>query len=246
MDKPFPIARHCLIASFCLLFLGGCGIIDYFYLPPPEDTAQELFESANDYMREKDYVNAVERYRKLKDNYPFSPYTIEAELSLADAFFLDGEFHLAGEAYKEYESLHPRNPAIPYVLYQIGQSGLKTVMSIDRPMTEAQEAYTYFQRLAETYPDSEYTEPAREGMLKCRSYMAEHELYLGDMFWRMKRYGPAWRRYNYITENFKDVEEIYEHAAKKAPAAYLRYREEQSKAVREQREGTWKRWFRWL
>ena len=102
-------ARRSLLMLVCLFFLGGCGIIDYFYLPPPEDTAQELFESANEYMREKDYARASELYRKLKDNYPFSPYTVEAELSLADAYFLDSEFVLAAEAYKEYESLRPRN-----------------------------------------------------------------------------------------------------------------------------------------
>ena len=238
--------RHSLLVFACLFFLGGCGIIDYFYLPPPEDTAQELFESANDFMRAKDYANAAERYRKLKDNYPFSPYAIEAELSLADAYFLDSEFHLAAEAYKEFESLHPRNPAIPYVLYQIGQSRLNAVISIDRPMTDAREAYEYFQRLTETFPDSDYVDAAREGMLKCRHYMAEHELYIADMFWRMGRYGPAWKRYTYIVDNFRDIEEVHNHAAEKLPAAYLRYRETQSKEVRAQREGGWKRWFRWL
>ena len=245
MHKIF-FLRHSLLVLACLFFIGGCGIIDYFYLPPPEDTAQELFESANDYMREKDYANAVDRYRRLKDNYPFSPYTIEAELSLADAYFLDSEYQLAAEAYVEYESLHPRNPAIPYVLYQIGQARLKSVISIDRPMTDAQDAYTFFQRLVEMYPDSEYVDSAKEGMGVARRYMAEHELYIGDMFWRMGRYGPAWKRYSYITDNFQDIEDVHEHAVQKTPAAYLRYREAQAQEVRDMREGTWKRWFRWL
>ena len=43
--------------------LSGCGIIDYFYLPPSEDTAQELFENGNDAMAEKDYVSAVEYFK---------------------------------------------------------------------------------------------------------------------------------------------------------------------------------------
>ena len=240
------LARHCLPMLVCLFFLGGCGIIDYFFLPPPEDTAQELFESANEFMRAKDYVNAIERYKRLKDNFPFSPYTIEAELSLADAYFLDSEFYLAADAYKEFESMHPRNPAIPYVLFQIGQSHLKSIISIDRPMTDAQEAHEYYQRLVETFPDSEYVETAKEGMLTCRRYMAEHELYIGDMFWRTGRYGPAWKRYVFIMENFKDVEDVHSHAEQKAPAAYLRYRKMQSQEVHEQREGSWKRWFRWL
>ena len=102
--------RHLVLAA-CLLLLSGCGIIDYFFLPPPEDTAQELYEGANDAMQEKNYSQAAQYYTKLKDNFPFSPYTVEAELSLGDAFFLDGKYPEAAEAYKEFESLHPRHEA---------------------------------------------------------------------------------------------------------------------------------------
>ena len=69
--------RHLVLAA-CLLLLSGCGIIDYFFLPPPEDTAQELYEGANDAMQEKNYSQAAQYYTKLKDNFPFSPYTVEA------------------------------------------------------------------------------------------------------------------------------------------------------------------------
>lgn len=237
--------RSCVLAV-SLICLSGCGVIDYFYLPPPEDTAQELFETANDYMKEKNYVAAIERYNKLKDAYPFSPYTIDAELSLGDAFFLDGEYTNAAEAYKDFESLHPRHEAIPYVLYQIGMARMKSFISIDRPTTELHEAYSYFDRLIQSYPDSKYVPVAKESMLECRKLMAEHELYIADVFWHMKKYGPAWRRYTYVVNNFKDIPSIVEHAEKKALTAYHSYREEQAKELRQKREGSWKQWFTWL
>ena len=235
-----------LVLAVSVLMLSGCGIIDYFYLPPPEDTAQELFESANDDMHEKNYVGAIERYNKLRESYPFSPYTIDAELSLADAYFLDGEYAAAVEAYKDFESLHPRHQAVPYVLYQIGVSRLNGFVSIDRPTNDLQEGYEYFNRLLQSYPTSQYDTAAKEKMAEIRKLMAEHELYIADVFWHMKKYGPAWRRYTYIVENFKDVKGVSEHAEKKAMTAYHSYREEQAKEVREQREGSWKNWFRWL
>ena len=95
--------------AVCLWATSGCGIIDMFYLPPAEDTAQEIFEAANEAMSEKNYVRAVELYNKLRDQYPFSPYTVDAELSLGDAYFLDEEYDLSAETYKDFESLHPRN-----------------------------------------------------------------------------------------------------------------------------------------
>ena len=71
-------------------------------------------------MSEKNYVRAVELYNKLRDTYPFSPYTVDAELSLADAYYLDEDYEQAAETYKDFESLHPRHEAIQYVLYQTG------------------------------------------------------------------------------------------------------------------------------
>ena len=76
-----------LTLALAIFSLSGCGIIDMIYLPPAEDTAQEIFEAGNDAMSEKNYVRAVELYNKLRDTYPFSPYTVDAELALADAYY---------------------------------------------------------------------------------------------------------------------------------------------------------------
>lgn len=237
---------RCLLLVLCLGALSGCGIIDMFYLPPAEDTAQEIFEAANDAMSEKNYVRAVELYNKLRDTYPFSPYTIDAELSLGDAYFLDEEYDLAAETYKDFEALHPRHEAIPYVLYQTGMSLMKQFRSIDRATTELQEAYDCFNRLQQTYPDSPYSKGAEENMLNCRKLMAEHELYIADVFWHMGKYGPAWRRYEFIAEDFKDVPEVAEHAKEKSVAAYHNFRTEGANQIREKRQGSWKNWFTWL
>lgn len=237
--------RH-LFLTLCLTLLTGCGVIDYYFLPPPEDTAQELYENANDAMREQRYATAAEYYTKIKDNFPFSPYAVEAELSLGDAFFMNDKFVEAAEAYKEFESLHPRHEAIPYVLYQVGMADMKSFISVDRPTTMVQEALEYFNRLKEQYPDSEYATKAAAHVHACRKTMAEHELYLGDTFWQMKNYGPAWKRYTYIVDNFSDVPEVSDHAKEKAVAAYYRYQESLSQWSRENLEGSWKHLFDWM
>lgn len=44
---------RCFVLAVSLFAVSGCGIIDMIYLPPAEDTAQEIFEAANDAMSEK-------------------------------------------------------------------------------------------------------------------------------------------------------------------------------------------------
>lgn len=240
------ILTRFILAAMLTLSLTGCGIIDFFFLPVPEDTAQELFEAGNDAMRDKNYAAAIDYYTKLKDTYQFSPYAIEAELSLADAYFLDQEWLAAMDAYKEFESLHPRHEAIPYVLFNIGMASKNMYLSVDRPITPIEEAYSYFKRIHESYPDSEYAEQSRELMAECRKLMAQHELYIADFYYRIGNYGSAWLRYKNLVDNFKDVEEVYVHAEEKAQAAFIYHREQQAKEIREKREGSWKQWFDWL
>ena len=215
---------------------SGCGIIDYFYLPPAEDTAQELFENGNDAMREKDYMSAIEYYSKLKESFPFSPYAREAEISLGDAYYLDGEYHLASEAYKDFEAMHPRDEAIPYILLQIANANIRSYTSIDRPTTSLVEAEAYLRRVSEAYPGTEYAQRAKELMIDCRRTMAEHELYLGDFFLRTGRYYAAWKRYTALTESFPDIEDLAAHANEKSKEAYVKHLEASAEQERAKHE----------
>ncbi len=226
--------------------LSACGVIDYFFLPKPEDTAQELYEAGVNSMKEKEYGNAADYFAKLKDRYPFSPYTLKAELSLGDAYFLDEKYIDASEAYKEFAALHPTNEEVPYVLYQIGLSNFNLFSSIDRPQNNISEALEYFYRVEEAYPDTEYARAAKKYITKCRRTLADHELYIADFFWRAKKYGSAWKRYAYVVRNFKDLPKVQKYAMKQAEMSYYEYQKTLSQEERERLQGSWKELLDWL
>lgn len=242
MRKIFTLA--CLL--WMLLVLPGCGIIDYYFLPAPEDTAQELFEGGMSAMQEKNYEDAAEFFQSLKDRYPFSPYTTKAELALADAWFLDGEYQRAADNYEEFEALHPRHEMIEYVLFQIGVANYRLFQSIDKPQDTVGKAIEYFRRLKATFPESKYVEEADRYIVECRRYMAEHEVFVADFYWRTESYGSAWERYTYIVDNFQDLPDIVDYAKKRAKLAWLRHQESSSESERERIQGSWKQWFDWL
>ncbi|HAS88770.1 MAG TPA: outer membrane protein assembly factor BamD [Desulfovibrio sp.] len=235
-----------VLASFLILSLSGCGVIDYYFLPKPEDTAQELYEAGVEAMSEKEFYDAAEYFSKLKDRYPFSPYTVKAEISLGDAYFLDKKYFDASEAYKEFAALHPGNEEIPYVLYQIGLSNFSLFSSIDRPQTNITEALEYFYRVEEAYPDTQYAKSAKEYIVKCRRSLADHELYVADFFWRSSKFGSAWKRYVYVVRNFKDLPEVRKYAMKQAEMSYYEYQKTLSQEERDRLQGSWKELVDWL
>lgn len=230
----------------CTILLSGCGVIDHYFLPPPEDTVQELFEYGNDYMREKNYVAAAKNFTRIKDDYPFSPYAIEAELSLGDAYFMEKDYGLAAESYRDFETMHPRHEAVPYVLYQLGLSLKLSYRSVDRAATDVEEALDFFTRLEQAYPDTEYAAKAREQIMECRKLLAQREIFFADVFWNMGNYQGAWSRFQYVVDNYGDVSEEAEYARKMGELAYKNFREGASEGVREEQVGSWKRMLKWL
>ncbi|WP_316900901.1 outer membrane protein assembly factor BamD [Pseudodesulfovibrio indicus] len=230
-----------------LLALGGCIWIDSYFLPPPEDTAQELYEAGVAAMNEKDYGDAQEYFSKLKDRFPFSPFSLKGELALGDAYFLDGEYVFALDAYKEFEALHPSNENIPYVLYQIANTDMSMFRTIDRRQENVKEGLEYLYRLKETYPQSQYAEAATDMIAKGRRILAEHEIFVADFFWRTEQYGPAWHRYQYVVENFSDIPDLREYSIKRAEYSYFEYQKTLSEEERLRVQGSWTRWLKqWL
>ncbi|MGD9609441.1 MAG: outer membrane protein assembly factor BamD [Desulfovibrionaceae bacterium] len=240
--------RRFLPLACLLLLLGGCAnLIDTYFLPTPEDTAQELYEAGRDAMSQKQYYDAIDYFTKLKDRYPFSPYTPMGTIALADAYFLTEDYGPASETYKEFESVHPRSEEIPYVLYQIGVSNFKRSESIDMPQNNLQEALQYFYLLEQTFPDTEYGKEAKDYIRRCRMRLAEHELFVADFYWRTGQYGAAWKRYMYTVENFKELQEVVSYASLRAQLSYLEYQKTVSEEERRQIQGSWRNWAkRWL
>lgn len=244
------MTRTTIARAFCLALLlfglSGCGFIDYYFLPPPEDTAQELWEAGREAMKEKKYTDAQEYFLKLKDRYPFSPYTPDGIVGLGDAYFMDDKFLQAADAYKEFEALHPRHEQIPYVLYQIGVSIFRRLDSIDMPQDGLNESIQYFTVLKDAYPNTQWGKDAPNWIVKCRTRMAQHEIFIADFYWNSSRYGAAWKRYMYVAENFKDLPEIFKYAKERAQVSYLEYQKTLSENERREAEGTWHKFLKWL
>lgn len=237
------------IVSLLALFimLTGCGgMIDRYFLPVADDTVQEIFEAGNDAMQEKRYRQAAGYYTQIKDDYPFSSYVIEAELNLGDALYFNEQYLLAADAYRDFEELHPRHDAIPYVLLQVARAMRQTYLSIDRATTELEVGLQYAQRVVAEYPGTEYAVLAQEEVGIIRLLLAKREVYIAQLYMKMDNYEAAWNRFTKIANTYPEIEEIYEYAVENAHINFLKYREAASEDVREERVGSWKQYFDWL
>jgi len=152
-----------------------------------------------------DYRGALKAFRTLKERYPYSRYAILAELKIGDAHFHRKEYPEAIAAYEEFASLHPKNEAVPYVLYQIGACYYEQLMTRDRDQTATREAISSFQRLIKSYPSSAQTNKAKERIQICRELLAENELYVARFYYKSEHYKAALARFERVLIDYNNV-----------------------------------------
>jgi len=210
--KMHRVVFRCLVMCTVLILLtGGCALIEKFFVEDEDKGATELMVEGTESFERGDYEEAKEAFQKLKDRYPYSKYAITAELKMADALYERQEFDEAYEAYDEFERLHPKNLEIPYVIYQKGMCQFRQVNTIDREQTHTLKAKEEFERLIGRFPRDEYAQRARKNIRKCLIFMADHELYIANYYYRMGKYRAALARYTYLIENYPDMGQ-YHHA----------------------------------
>jgi outer membrane protein assembly factor BamD len=202
---------HCLVMCTVLILLtGGCALVEKFFGVEEEKGAVELMAEGTESFERGNYGEAKEAFQKLKDRYPYSKYAVTAELKMADAAYEKEEFDEAYNAYEEFERLHPKNPEIPYAIYQKGMCQLRQVNTIDREQGHTLKAKEEFERLIGRFPRDEYAQRARKNVRKCLIFMADHELYIANFYYKMGKYRAALARYTYLIENYPDMGQYHQ------------------------------------
>ncbi len=197
-----------ILILFLALMIPSCA---WFGNDLAEKSAQELVQDGMEEYEKGDYKDAIKNFQQLKDLYPFSKYAILAELKIADAHYHLREYPEAVQAYEEFEQLHPRNEAIPYIIYQIGRSYYEQIDTIDRDQDTAQKALDTFNRLIQQYPEDAYARNARVHILKCYQSLSGHELHVALFYYKQKNYKAALQRFLNVVNDYPDAG--YHHQA---------------------------------
>lgn len=179
----------------------GCA----WFQPKEEKTARDLAEEGMKAYEDNDFRNSLETFQKLRDWYPFSKYALLADLKVGDAHYNLKEYDEAISAYEEFENLHPKNEAVPYVVYQTGRCYLDRLEVIDRDQTLALQAVQIFSRLIRTYPDSPFAKKAEEHIRTCYRNLAEHDFYVGMFYYKTKHYKAAMERFKMVLRSYPDL-----------------------------------------
>ena len=106
------IRSHWAVAALLQLLLGlslagalhGCAgrVVD-------DNDPASLLADAEDEIKSDHFQLAVDKLKEVKNKFPYSKFSIDAQLRLADVYFMQESYADAAAQYETFRDLHPKH-----------------------------------------------------------------------------------------------------------------------------------------
>jgi len=204
-----------------LFFLSGCSIFgndkDTKKLVADGLTPKKLYELAEDKVDSGSIEQAIDQYEMILASYPGSKYAIQARLDIAFNLLKQKKYNRSIITLNQFIDKYPDIPATPYAYYLRGVAAENKSSSIldnivtdsaQRDVESVRDAYDYFVELIENFPDSKYSDDAKDKLVTLRNTLARHEFYVAIYYTDISSNIAALNRCKFIIENYPNSASI--------------------------------------
>ncbi|SDZ89991.1 Beta-barrel assembly machine subunit BamD [Desulfuromusa kysingii] len=189
-----------LIPFLICLLLAACGGSK----AKPENSAEKYFREGEKNFESNLIDDAIASWEKVRDTFYSPELSMLAELKIAEAYYVSERYEEAALAYQDFLKQHPSDFRSAMIHYRMGLSYYQQILSPDRDQTSTKNAMKSFQKLITQFPNDPHAQEARNLIQRCRTRLAEHEVYVGQFYLKRKQYQPAIKRLEGILETFPD------------------------------------------
>jgi len=201
----YQIVRLISKKIFTLLIIGTAAVLLTRCASTPKSVndAEGLYEQGETALKDENYLTALDRFRDVKNRFPYSPKAVEAELRIADTYFAQESYIEAEAAYEIFREMHPTHRNADYVQFRIGLSFYYQIPSdTARDLTAAYRAVDAFDLIFIRYPSSKYLVDAKKYVMESRKKLAEHENYVANFYFQREHYLSSSYRYASMLKDF--------------------------------------------
>ncbi len=169
-------------------------------------TPEKAYEEAMSLYSMKNYEDAVEAFKKVKEFFPDHKLARVSQLLIGDANYKAEKYEEAVIAYDDFVKLYPEDLNVPYARYMEAMSYFQRISEKDRDQSFTRQAAEKFSQFIENFSDTPYAVKVYEQLRECRKRLAEQELLVGNFYLRYDKLKAAEKRFLYALSNFPDVE----------------------------------------
>lgn len=189
-----------LILVIFLLFFVSCSK----KAVKPIDNPGSLYVDGVEQLKKKKYDTAITNFAKIRENFPFDPIAVVAQVKQGDAYFAKKDYQLAANTYEDFVNSYPDDENTAYALKRLGESYEKQSPAIDRDQAITVKAVERFTFLKNRYPASPYAEDAETHIGQLNRKLGARELYVGEFYYKAGNYNASVLRLEYFLKTYPD------------------------------------------
>jgi outer membrane protein assembly factor BamD len=196
------------VLSFFLL--SGFGIFGHkkYETPISKDTLQPdkvLFDRAIKNIEHGDYEAARLTLNTLINTYDTSEYLAKAKLAIADSWYREGGTHGLAQAeaeYKDFILFYPNMEEAAESQYKICSIHYKQMDKADRDDAQGQRAEDECRQVIVQFPNSKFTDQARQMVRNVQEVLADKEFLTGDFYQHKGSFPAAAGRFAFVAQQY--------------------------------------------
>ncbi|MDR3605897.1 MAG: outer membrane protein assembly factor BamD [Oligoflexia bacterium] len=201
--------RGSISVLFLLLALSGTGSVVLNGCSSQAVTESDpaaLAKDAEDDIKSDRYQLALEKLKTLKNKFPYSKYAVDAQLRIADVYFMQELYPEAASNYETFRDLHPKHERVAYAMFRIAKSYFNDMPStVARDLTPAQKCLDAYNDFLRRFPEAPEAVEGHKDLEKARAFLADKELYIADFYLKHNFYESAKPRYQKILDVYPDT-----------------------------------------
>ena len=175
-------------------------------------SVEQIYNNAKGALLREQYDEAIEGYREIEANHPFSKFAEQSHIELAYSNYKLKRWDPTIAIIDRFISMNNTSKLLPYAYYLRGLTNFdrgKTFFNfvlphvhIDKDPINIRSSYEDFKYVYTNYKDSKYVKDSMKRMVYLRNTLASYELHVSNYYFNRKAYIAVINRCNYIIEKY--------------------------------------------
>ena len=178
-------AAFIIVIAALAFSAGGCATFkkktktDLSYVERPVDL---LYATGADRLDRRDWGAAVDYFREVERQHPYSEWSRRAILMTAFAHYESGDYPEAVGDADRFISLYPGNASAAYAYYLKGVCYFEQIIDVGRDQAATEQTLSGLREVVRRFPHSEYAADARLKLDMVNDQLAGKEMTIGRFY----------------------------------------------------------------
>jgi len=184
-----------------ILFIGCAG-----KKPMEQLSLEERFKRGHEYLDKEKYYNAQQEFQIIVLSGSHTDLGDDAQFYLAETYFKNKEYILA---ISEYERLTRKMKYSEYVekaRWRICEAYVKDSPNYYHDQTSTDKALQKLQEFIDEYPNSEFSDDAKDTIQKLRNKLAEKVYHSGELYIKLHAFDSAIIAFQDLLDRYYDTD----------------------------------------